>query len=168
DGDAPPVTPDVFTTADGLRTNEFAGAVQPPAGKGRDGRLWFATYKGVAVIDPAAVTPNPVPPRVRIEAAVIDKKPIDLSGPAAMPPGGGELEFRYTALSFSTPERVRFRYKLEGFDADWIDAGPRRTAYYTNIPPGAYHFRVTACNAAGVWGEVGAGFEFTLAPHFSP
>jgi hypothetical protein len=81
-------------------------------------------------------------------------------------PGKHDLEIRYTALSFLSPSRVLFRYRLEGFDAGWVDAGIRRTAYYTHLPPGKYRFRVKACNADGVWNEAGAAVELRLRPHF--
>ena len=83
-----------------------------------------------------------------------------------MPPGSGDLEVRYTALSFVNSQAVRFKYKLEGFDKDWVDVGPRRAAYYTNLPPATYSFRVLAANSDGVWNETGASIAFRLQPHY--
>ncbi|HEY3915855.1 MAG TPA: triple tyrosine motif-containing protein, partial [Verrucomicrobiae bacterium] len=90
----------------------------------------------------------------------------DNSSPIRIPPGRGELEFHYTALSLSAPEKNRFAYKLEGVDREWIDAGSRRTAYYYNIYPGQYRFHVIACNNDGIWNETGAVLGFVLLPHF--
>src|SRR5581483_11565369 len=160
------ITSVAYTMSDGLKSNEFNGAVQPTSLKARDGKLWFATYKGVAVIDPDKIRLNALPPPVFVEQVVVDKQPIDLAHKAQLPPGNGEIEFSYTALSLLAPEKVSFRYKLEGFDKEWIDAGTRRVAFYTNLPPGEYRFRVTACNNDGVWNETGASFDFYLKPHF--
>jgi signal transduction histidine kinase/ligand-binding sensor domain-containing protein len=155
-----------YGKADGLRSSEGNGAGQPAAWRTRDGRLWFATVKGLAVIDPARIPSNPQPPPVLIEDVRVDDDllPHPLTRP--LPPGHKRFEFHYTALSFFSPEKVRFRYRLEGFDRDWIDAGSRRVAYYTNIPAGSYRFRVTASNEDGVWNTEGAAFEFSLRTHF--
>jgi len=103
---------------------------------------------------------------VSIEEVLIDKVRADATHFPVAPPGRGEIEIQYAALSFLEPERVRFRYRLEGFDQGWVDAGSRRVAYYTNMPPGAYVFRVIAANNDGVWNETGAAFPFELRPHF--
>ncbi len=158
-----------YSEADGLRTSEFNGGSQPAGTKTRDGRLWFPTIKGVAVLDPAKLTINEVPPPVRIEEVLVDQRTV-AAGPgdrrAELAPGAREFEFRYTALSFLAPERIRFRYRLEGFDDDWVEAGNRRTAFYTNLTPGSYRFRVIAANADGVWNEVGDAAELFLRPAF--
>jgi signal transduction histidine kinase len=137
---------------------------QPVASKGPDGRLWFASILYVQMIDPRRIYSNTVPPPVRIEAIVADGKYYSADRPARLPPLTRQLEIDYTALSFKFPRKVQFRYKLEGQDADWHDAGNRRQALYNNLRPGNYHFRVVASNDAGVWNEVGAALDFSMAP----
>jgi ligand-binding sensor domain-containing protein/signal transduction histidine kinase len=155
-----------YGKTDGLRSSECNGAGQPAAWRGRDGRLWFATVKGLAVIDPARIPSNPEPPPVLIEEVRADDEPLPPEYAPELSPGHRRFEFHYTALSFFSPEKVRFRYKLEGFDRDWVEAGPRRVAYYTNVPAGAYRFRVTAANEDGVWNAEGAAYGFSLRAHF--
>ena len=104
--------------------------------------------------------------RVLIEQMIADQKLIPLDRFADLSPGKEKLEFHYTALSFLVPERVHFKYLLEGYDHEWVNAATRRVAYYTNLPPGSYRFRVTACNNDGVWNEIGASFAFKLEPRF--
>lgn len=155
-----------YGKADGLRTSECNGAVHPSVWRGRDGRLWFATVKGLAVIDPARIPSNPKPPPVAVEEVSADGEVLPRGGAGPLPPGVKRLEFHYTAPSFSSPEKVRFRYKLEGFDPEWIEAGGRRVAYYTNLPPGAYRFRVLANNEDGEWNRSGASYDLALRAHF--
>ena len=155
-----------FGTSDGMRTVECNGAAQPAGWKARDGSLWFPTTRGAVRVDPAHMPTNQLPPPVSIEEVAIDRHPYDPRGAAVVPPGRGEIEIHYTGLSFLEPEKVRFKYRLEGFDQGWVDPGTRRVAYYTNIPPGPYHFRVAAANNDGVWNEEGASFAFELKPHF--
>lgn len=161
-----PVASVAYTTADGMKSSECTGDAQPAGWKARDGKLWFPTVKGVVVIDPENVPINSLAPPVLIEQVVVDLEPIPLDQDARLPPGTRELVFHYTALSFLAPERVRFKYRLDGLENDWIDAGTRRAAYYTSLPPGRYQFRVMACNNDGVWNEAGASFAFELRPHF--
>ncbi|MBI3764971.1 MAG: PAS domain S-box protein, partial [Ignavibacteriales bacterium] len=156
----------VYTMADGLKSNEFSGAVYPSAWKSSNGKLWFGTYQGLAVVDPGKIKDNALPPSVFIEQVFIDKRSINISDNVQLPAGVGELEFHYAGLSFLVPGKVKFKYKLEGFNQTWVDAGTRRVAYYTNIPPASYRFRVIACNNDGLWNEAGTSFEFSLAPHF--
>ncbi len=120
---------------------------------------------GLAVADPRSLTTNTLAPPVLIEEVRVDGRLLDLGAPAEVPPGRGELVFRYTALSFEAPKGVTFRYRLEGFDRDWVDAGTSRVAQYTNMPPGPYRFRVIARNSDGVWNEQGAAIALSLAPH---
>jgi ligand-binding sensor domain-containing protein len=150
----------------GLASTVASGSQHPGITRDGDGRVWFATLKGVTVVDPKHLTTNRIPPPVRIEAVEVDGTVVDLKDQASVPPGRGDFTFRFTGLSFLVPEKVTFRYKLEGYDVDWVDAGARRVAYYTNIPPGSYRFRVTAANNDGVWNEVGAELGFKLAPAF--
>ena len=164
DGKASRIHSTVYGAADGLRASEFNGSSQPAGWVARDGRLWLPSIKGVLVVDPAALVPDQTPPPVVIEQVRIDRQVV-ASEAAVAPPGSGELEFRYAALAFAAPSKIRFRYRLVGFDADWREAGDRRTAYYTNIPPGRYIFRVIAANADGTWNTAGAVTSFSLRPH---
>lgn len=155
-----------YGTADGMKSRECNGGYHPAGWKGKDGRLWFATMKGAVVVDPAAMGPVEEAPPVLIEEATIDRNAVSTTQAVSAAPGQGELEFRYTALGFRSPQKITFRYKLEGFDTDWVDADTRRTAYYTNIPPGTYRFVVIARNRDGVWNNAGASLKFSLAPHY--
>jgi signal transduction histidine kinase/ligand-binding sensor domain-containing protein len=153
-----------YGVADGMKTNECNGGGQPAGWKDRDGKLWFPTIRGVVAVDPNQI--NPLSPPVAVEQVLIDQQPADVWQSVAAPPGKGDLEIHYTGLSFVAPEKVRFKYRLDGYDEGWVDVGPRRVAYYTNLPPGNYMFRVIACNNDGVWNETGAVFRFRLRPHF--
>jgi ligand-binding sensor domain-containing protein/serine phosphatase RsbU (regulator of sigma subunit) len=159
-------------TADGMRSSE-CNSGSPGAIRARDGRLWFPTAAGAVRVDPAHMRRNDVVPPVRIEEVQVDRAPIDglrsteaATAKTELPAGSKDFAFRYTALSFTAPERVRFKYMLEGFDRDWVDAGPRRVAYYTNLSPGKYRFRVVAANDDGVWNAKGAETSFVLLPRF--
>ena len=150
---------------DGLKGNPDR-RWQSPAVRARDGKFWFRTSEGVAVIDPQELTKNLVVPPVHVERLVADGAVIDTTRPIRLRPLTREAEIDYTALSLAEPRKVRFRYKLEGFDSDWRDAGTRRQAFYTNLRPHAYRFRVLACNNDGVWNESGATLDFDLLPAF--
>jgi signal transduction histidine kinase/ligand-binding sensor domain-containing protein len=163
---ASPVPFTVYGVEDGMESADYNPAyIQPAAARTADGRLWFATTKGVAVIDPHRLQANVLAPPVVIERVLSDDA-VSLEPGAHIPPGREKFEFHYTALSFLSPEKVRFRYFLEGFDQAWTAAHDRRAAYYTNLPPGRYLFRVTAANNDGVWNEGGASFDFELQPRF--
>jgi ligand-binding sensor domain-containing protein/signal transduction histidine kinase len=158
-----------FGPADGLRGREMATNSHPSAWRSRDGHLWFATPKGLVEVDPAHFPVNSVPPPVALERFTVDDVPQALLGATAVlkiPAGHVHFQFDFAGLSFTAPQKVRYRYKLEGFDRDWTDAGTRRTAYYTNIPPGRYTFRVQAANNDGLWNTAGAALAFELRPHF--
>jgi ligand-binding sensor domain-containing protein/signal transduction histidine kinase len=155
-----------YNTSDGLKSVECAGPTQPAGWRSMDGRLWFPTTKGAAVIDPRNTAGNKMAPPVVIESAMVDGNPTPITDGVRLPPGKGNLEFQYTALSFAAPKKVHFKRMLQGYDKDWVDAGPRRTADYTNIPPGEYVFRVIAANNDGVWNETGAAIRMYLRPHF--
>ncbi len=134
-----------------------------------DGKLWFPTCRGLVAIDPQGAKQNSLVPPVLIEGLLVDNQP--LANPAAasqlkIPPGRHRFEFQYTGLSFAVPEKVRFKYQLEKLDADWIEAGTKRTAEYPYIPPGHYTFHVIACNNDGIWNETGAALNFTVLPFF--
>jgi signal transduction histidine kinase/ligand-binding sensor domain-containing protein len=183
-----------YNEGDGLGTSECAYGWQPTAWKGRDGQLWFATINGVSVVDPKSLPFNPRPPPVVIEEMLIDETAVTVekadedgglriedggtgarvSAPSStihppssliVPPGHHRLEIRYTGLSFIAPEKVRFKYQLEGHDNNWIETGDRRVAY-NRVPPGDYRFKVTACNNDGVWNETGAVLSVIVLPYF--
>jgi ligand-binding sensor domain-containing protein/signal transduction histidine kinase len=157
-----------YGKTDGMESPQCNGSGKPAVWKGSDGRLWFPTSKGVVSVDPQTIKIDYVPPPVYIEQIIVDKKPLagKLSDTVHIKPGRGELEFHYTALSLSAPEKVRFKYKLQNSDSDWVDAGNRRIAYYNNLSPGQYRFHVIACNKDGVWNEIGSSLTFELEPHY--
>lgn len=154
--------PILYGTADGLRSRETLYGSMPCAWKSRDGRLWFGTIDGVAVIDPSHIPINTIVPPVWIERVTFDGRSIPLQNGIRLKHGSGNLEVSFTAPSFVAPQRVRFRYRLEGFDPDWIYAGTRRNAWYTNLPPGNYTFIVQAENDDAVRNLTGASFRFAL------
>jgi ligand-binding sensor domain-containing protein len=156
----------VFTTADGMKTEECFGEWQPAGWKASDGSIWFATRKGAVKIDNKKFTRNTLAPPVLIEQVIVDQESLPVNKSVDLEPGKEKFEFHYTALSILVPERVNFKYQLEGYDREFINAGTRRVAYYTNLPPGTYRFHVMACNNDGVWNEAGQSFVFELKPHF--
>lgn len=167
EGELPMVRCISYGKAEGLATLVCSGGFNPGARQTEDGHLWFPTAKGLASIDPANVTINPVPPPVVIEELLADGVSVDLKaadGELRIPPGRQRFEVRYTALSFVAPEKVRFRYKLEGLEAGWTEAGSQRFAQYSYLPPGGYRFRVIACNNDDIWNERGAVLAFTVLP----
>jgi diguanylate cyclase (GGDEF)-like protein len=155
-----------YGRADGMRSSECNGNAQPAGWKTRDGRLWFPTTEEVVIIEPGSIPRNSLPPLVAFDKIFINRRPYSAAERAMAPPGPGSLEFQFAGLSFIAPTKVLFKYRLEGFDPEWIAAGSRRSAFYTNIPPGSYRFRVQACNNDGLWNETGGTFEFTLKPFF--
>ncbi len=134
--------------------------------KTADGRIWLPSPQGVIQIDPENLYTNQVAPPVRIQQARVNGVEMSVRRPVSIPPGRGEVEMRYVALSYIVPLKIRFRYRLDGCDEDWIEAGDRRSAFYGNLKPGRYQFQVQACNADGVWNEQGDRFEFELPPHY--
>jgi diguanylate cyclase (GGDEF)-like protein len=131
-----------------------------------DGRLWFCGETGITIVDPDHIRSNNIRPSVVIEQAILNGCNLNLDHHTHVAPGKGELEIRYTGLSFVNTDQVRFRYQLEGYDREWIDAGTRRAAYYTNLPPGKYTFRVMACNNDGVWSLSRSPLTFTMRPFY--
>ena len=179
DGKRQTVASIAYGKADGMLNAEANGGRSPAGIRARDGRLWFPTQDGVAVIDPETVKANPKPPPVVIETVKIDNHLIaDCELRVAdcgfnkgksqirIEPHQQSFEISYTALSFINSENLRFKYKLEGLDSDWVDAGTRRTAYFSHVPPGAYTFRVIAANSDNVWNERGAAIEIVVRPAF--
>lgn len=155
-----------YGAADGMKNAECNGGTQPSGYRTRDGRLWFATIEGVTVVDPKRLRTNPRPPPVYVERLAVDGADVALASAPVLPPGSRDVEIHYTALSMLDPSKVQFKYMLEGYDRGFNDAGTRRTAYYTNLAPGAYRFRVLAANNDGVWNEIGAAASFYLKPFF--
>jgi ligand-binding sensor domain-containing protein/signal transduction histidine kinase len=156
----------VLGSADGVRSVESVGSPSPQIARSTDGTLWLAARDGVTMVDPRHLPYNKLPPPVHVEQVVADRRPYDPSAPLSLPPLVRDLQIEYTALSFVAPEKVLFRYKLEGRDRDWQDAGNRRQAFYTDLAPGNYRFRVIACNNSGVWNENGASLDFSIAPAY--
>jgi len=153
-----------YGTSDGMPVAECNGGSQNSGWKAADGTLFFACVHGIVAVNPDRLRSNPLPPPVVIEQVLING--VQRGDRATIPVGKGELEFHFAGLSYVAPEKVTFRYKLEGFDNNWINAGHRRDAYYTNIPAGHYRFRVIAANNDGVWNNGGASFAFQLQPRF--
>jgi PAS domain S-box-containing protein len=157
--------PEVFQKADGLLSAE-ANSGTPASARTADGRLWFATVRGVVAIDPQRIPTNALVPPVAIEALIADGRLMPADGAIELKGGTKNLQIDYTALSFRVPERVAFRYRLEGYDKDWVAAGSRRTAYYTNLSPGTFRFHVIAANDDGAWNQAGAVATIVLRPRF--
>ncbi len=155
-----------YGTADGMNIRECSGGGHPAAWKLADGSLWFATLDGVSVIDPAHAPQNRLPPPVVIEKILVNDRELHPEENLTLKPGTSRLEFQYAGLSFVAPQKVQYRYRLEGFDRGWIEAGTRRAAFYTNLPPGRYRFQVMAANNDGVWSTGGAAFDLQLLPHY--
>ncbi len=180
-----------YGRSDGLPVLECEGGCQPAGCRSQDGRLWFPTVGGLVAVDPADVSTNTVPPPVHLERIVVDGRVIEADewrgaeggptqaeevpsdgGGAAVPavlaikPVNRRFEFHYTGLNFSAPERLRFRHKLEGVDAEWVDTGGQRDASYDRLAHGTYTFRVQACNREGVWNQAGDTVTFTVLPYF--
>ena len=158
-----------FGAADGLPSRETATNSHPSAWQARDGHLWFTTPRGLVEVDPAHFPVNSLPPPVALERLQVDDVSQSLNDPGSrlkVQAGHVHFQFDYAGLSFIAPQKVRYRYMLEGFDRGWTDAGGRRSAYYTNIPPGRYTFRVQAANNDGLWNPAGAALSFELRPHF--
>jgi PAS domain S-box-containing protein len=155
-----------FGVSDGMRSAECNGAFQAAGYRLNNGALLFPTMKGIASIQPDHIEKNPAPLSVLVEQTNIDNREFAGQSPFKPPPGKGQLEFQYTAPSFIAAERIRFKYMLEGFDKDWVDAGNRRIAFYTNIPPGDYKFKVIARNTGGVWSSREASVALILPKHF--
>lgn len=156
-----------YGSTDGMPTEEMSSSGHPGAVRMADGRIWFATRKGVAIVDPAVTTEDNLPPAVVVERFTVDDIDRKVSGSEiTIPPGHVRYVFDYAGLSYLSPSRVRYRYILEGFDKQWTEAGSRRSAYYTNLPPRHYRFRVQAAGEDGIWNEAGADVAFVIQPPF--
>ncbi len=151
---------------DGMLSSECNGGRQPASYKDDDGKIWFPTQDGVAIVNPEPETNNFLPPTVVIESATVERRAVDINDGLVIEPGEKNIEIKYTGISLIKSQQVKFKYKLEGHDTDWIDAGTQRTAYYSYLPSGSYRFRVTAANSDGVWNEEGAALDLKLEPFF--
>jgi len=157
----------IASETDGVIPSTVGFGSQPASLKGPDGRLWFATYRGLVAADPSQVPVNRVAPPVLIERVLIDNHPAPAThGTITIPAGTRDLAIEYTALSYIRSSRVIFRYQLEGHDPQWIDAANRRTAFYTNLKPGTYRFRVIAANDDGVWNHEGDTLSLVQTPAY--
>ncbi len=156
----------VFDSSDGVRSRALPGHYGRKVTKSLDGKIWFSPPDGVSVIDPRHVPFNKLPPPVYIQQITADDKKYDASLGLRLPPLVRDLSIDYTALSLVVPEKVLFRYKLEGWDRGWQNVGNRRRAFYTNLSPGHYRFRVSACNNSGVWNEAGTLLDFSILPAY--
>jgi ligand-binding sensor domain-containing protein len=165
-GDGERVEPQVFDVGDGMPATECSGGAEASGVRTSDGRLWFPTIGGVAVVDPSEILSNDVPPPVHIEQVLVENSPVEAHGPLELRAGTRHLQVQFTALSFIAPDQIRFRYMLEGYDDTWIEAGTQRIAHYTGLPPGSFTFRVTACNSDGVWNRQGAALSLRKRPYF--
>jgi signal transduction histidine kinase len=158
--------PTVFDTFDGISNHPLILGLSPMVAKSTDGKLWFLNSDGVSIIDPHTLSRNTLPPPVHVEQVVADRKPYDARTGLRLPPLVRDLQIDYTALSLVAPEKNRFRVMLEGRDRDWQNVGTRRQAFYTDLGPGEYRFRVVASNNDGVWNEAGASLDFSIAPAY--
>jgi signal transduction histidine kinase/ligand-binding sensor domain-containing protein len=163
------IRPEVFDTSDGLRARANAGGFSPHVTKSPDGKLWFFPLDCLSSIDPARLPLDSLPPPVHIEQLRADRitrrYTSDPKDRVILPPLVRDLEIEYSALNIAAPEKLRFRYMLEGRDHDWTDAGTRRQAFYNDLPPGNYHFRVSATNS-NIWNETGAVLDFAVTPAY--
>lgn len=156
----------VYGTADGLRASECNFAAVPAVWKSGNGRLWFATVGGITSIDPNHIRSRGHIPQLHIEQVLYNGSPVPFQRGVTAGRGGGDIEIQFAAPDFTAPERIRFRYRLEPFDQEWVSIGSRREAYYTKLPPGHYTFEVQAANGDSDWGSSSAVIEVTLLPHF--
>ena len=151
---------------DGMRSSECNGGLQYAGCKTTDGKLWFATARGVVIIDPEHIPTNQVPPPVFIKEVLLDGVSTDVNKEIVLTPGIKRIELHYTALSFLNPKKVTFKYMLEGYEEQWVDARMQRVAYYTNLDPGEYQFKVIACNNDGIWNKKGSSIAVSVIPPF--
>ncbi|MGC3961008.1 MAG: two-component regulator propeller domain-containing protein [Verrucomicrobiota bacterium] len=154
-----------FNGPEAVKVSEHFGQ-EHSAAKTPDGRLWFPTVCGMAMIEPQKIRTNLVVTPVHLQSVRANGKELNLTQAAVIPPGEGSLEFNYRGLNYASPQKVQYRYQLSGYDKNWVNAGARRNANYANLKPGQYEFLVEACNADGVWNDVSACFTVKLQPHY--
>lgn len=152
----------VYNEAEGMQPSEGQGGHQPAGWRARDGRFYFPTIRGVAVIDPSLE--SRLPPPIHIERVFVEGQELDMRRPIEIPPGQGNLEIHYTGLSLSKPAQVQFSYQLHGLNDHWLEVGQRRTAYFPQLEPGNYRFSVRALSPDGVWSEQAASLAFVVRP----
>ena len=155
-----------YGAQDGMLSTECNGGRQPASIKDKDGKFWFPTQDGVVIINSDNESYNTLPPSVVIESATVEREPVDIRNGLSIEPGQKNVEINFTGISLIKSEQIKFKYKLEGHDADWIDAGTQRTAHYSYLPPGNYRFFVKAANSDGIWNEEGASLNLQLNPFF--
>jgi signal transduction histidine kinase/ligand-binding sensor domain-containing protein len=163
---APKVRTDVLGTTEGVPEFRAIGTFSPHLARTADGKLWLVSDDGLTVVDPRHLPINTLPPPIQIERVTADRQPYQALSTISLPPRVRDVEIDYTALSLVAPEKDQFRYKLEGYDRDWQNVANRRQAFYTNLSPGSYRFRVIASNNSGVWNEQGAALDFSIAPAY--
>ena len=157
----------VYGRHDGLPALDFSDGYQPACWRGADGKFWFTTINGAVWVNANEFTASEQPSQVVVEELLVDGEPVALrDGKIIVPPGRGQFDFRFTALNFEAGDKVRFRYRLDGVDQDWVDADNWRTAQYRHLPPQKYRFRVIACNGEGIWNKNAAMVEFVVQPFF--
>jgi signal transduction histidine kinase/ligand-binding sensor domain-containing protein/DNA-binding response OmpR family regulator/HPt (histidine-containing phosphotransfer) domain-containing protein len=164
-GAIPILEPMTYDTDDGMKSAECSTGC-PSSYRGHDGILWFPTIKGLVRIDPRQAEKHQFVPPTVIEQVIVNGRDYTAFPGSVVPPGAGNLEFRYSALSYAAPGKVRFKYKLVGYDHDWVEAGTRRVAYYTNLPPGTYTFQMMVSNGDEGWSMADCSFAVELAPHY--
>ena len=158
---------EIFDAPDGFPGEAQAVRGHPTLIRGTDDRLWFAGTMGVGWLDPRHVRRNQIPPPVQIRSVIAGDTTYRVADSVRLPKGTQDLQINYTTLSLSRPEKVRFRYRLIGYEPTWIEAGARRQAFYTNLRPGDYQFQVVAANESGVWNDVGASQRIVIPPMFT-
>lgn len=165
-GETKSVFPVLFGKEAGMLSIECNGGNQPAGCRTVQGKLWFPTTQGVSVIDPKHIRVNRVPPPVIIEKIIINGEHYPVNRQVVAPPGRNNLEIHFTALSFIVPNKIRFKYKMAGYEKEWVIVRNVRTVYYNDLSPGRYSFQVMACNSHGVWNHQGARVEIYLKPRF--
>jgi len=169
DGNLSAVPIKVFGSEEGMRSSRMRITVNPSGWKAHDGTLWFATNEGIATVDPSVIEPNPVAPPVHIVSMRVDrsiKRGLTSDVPVEVGTSHNEIEIMYSAPTFVNPAKTIFRYKLKGLSTDWVDAGTRRSAYFSRLPPGEYTFHVIAANEDGVWNETGSSLALVVPPPY--
>ena len=161
-----PLQAKVFDSSDGVAITKVVGYIGPTVAKSLDGKIWFPSYDGLSVLDPRHLPHNEFPPQVHIERITADGKPSDVRPGIRLPANVRSLRIEYTALSLVAPEKIHFKYKLEGQNENWQEVINERYATYTNLGPHNYHFRVIASNNSGVWNETGDSLEFSIVPAY--
>ena len=154
-----------YGTRDGLPATQCNGVSQPAGWKAQDGRLIFTTIQGLAVVDPRRLRTNPLPPPVMFERVVAGDRDVNPALPVSVPAGTPRLQIDFAALTFISPAKISYRYRLEQLDRSWIETSSQHSATYTHIPPGSYTFHLQAANADGVWNTVGVALAVTVEPH---